>query len=117
MLLAQVQVDPILAWCTAYGARAERLVKQEVYSRISSTDMMESLERFCLDNEVECPTSAGIGRSLAKMGFKKKNLSWGKEYEMYGVDSVSIMRPFVIRNEEFDLGFERDTECFIKEED
>lgn len=117
MLLAQIQADPVLAWCTAYGARAERLVKQEVYSRIRSTDMMESLERFCLDNEAECPNSAGIGRTLAKMGFKKKNMSWGKEYEMYGVDSVSIMRPFIIRNEEFDLGFERDTECFIKEED
>lgn len=117
MLLAQLQMSPVLAWCTAYGARANALAKQEVCSKMRSTDIRESLERFCLDNEAECPGNVAVGHMFAKLGFRKRNMSWGKEYEMYGVDAVSIMRPFVIRNEEFDLGFERDAESFIKEED
>lgn len=117
MLLAQLKMSPTLAWCTAYGARSEPYAKHEMFSRISSADVLESITRFCEDNDMECPNSMGIGHMLSKMGFKKKCVSTGKIYEMYGVDSESIMRPFVIRNENFDLGYSREDGTFISEED
>lgn len=117
MLLAQLKMSPALAWCTAYGARARPQAKQEVCSKMRSMDIMESIERFCEDNDVECPSAKSVGHVLLGLGFRKKNKAWGKEYEMYGIDSKMIMRPFVIRNEDFDLGYNRETESFIEEED
>ncbi len=117
MLLAQLKMNPILAWCTAYGARARPQANQELCTKMKSTDIMESLTRFCEDNDVDCPSAKSIGHILLAKGFAKKNKAWGKEYEMYGVDANAIMRPFVIRNEDFDLGYRRDLESFIDEED
>lgn len=117
MLLAQLKVNPTLAWINAYGARAERNATNELSCKMRSDDIAESVKRFCEDNDVECPSAIAIGRTLNTFKFRRKKMSWGKEYEMYGVDRDAIMRPFVIEHEEYRYGTLSDPESYLKVDD
>lgn len=117
MLLAQLKVNPTLAWINAYGVRAEPGARSEVAFKMRSDKIMDSITRFCEDNDVDVPNAISVGRTLSALKFKKKNMAWGKEYEMFGTNDEIIMRPFVIVNENFDLGYSRDNTSYIEEED
>lgn len=117
MLLAQLKVNPTLAWVNAYGARPEKNASNEIASKMRSDDIAESVKRFCEDNDVDCPSVISIGRTLNAFGFKRKKMAWGKEYDMYGVDKEYIMRPFVIQHEEYRVGYKVDSASYIGEDD
>lgn len=117
MLLTQLHVNPVLAWLTAYGVRSQAFAKGELSTMLSASDILESVNRFCEDNDIDTVSAQLVGHTLSKLKYIRKNRSDGKWYEVFGVDRRQIMRPFIIRNEDFDLGYSKEYGTYIKDED
>ena len=120
MLLTQLQGNPIIAWVNAYRIRWEPGVIGEQGVYVPTRIIMQSIEQFCSDNDVQIPTKQKIGTTLGNLNFMKRRMSEGFSYKMYGVSTKDLLRPFLIRNERFDSDMrylEGEDETYIIPED
>lgn len=118
-LLAQVNINPVMAWINAYRLRYEPQAVQENGVYISSKVLYASLSTFCEDNGVECITKQKFGQAMARIGkgFSKKHCADGNEYLVYGCDEERVKRPFVIKDEDMEIEYVEQKGTFIKEDD
>lgn len=117
MLLSQLRSNPVVAWVNAYHLRPTMQAQHEVGVWVSTQDIITSIEQFCDDNEVECPSKQKIGHSMAKLGFFKKRHPEGNRYQVYGCDVEQLRRPYIIRWEDMSVDYDGGKESFIKEDD
>lgn len=116
LLLAQLRGNPVVAWINAYHIRSIPQAPNEQCIWVSAKEVVQCVEEFCRDNDVECPTKQKIGHTLTDHYFDKKRTSDGYEYKMYGVSLGQLLDPFVIRNESFAIEGE-DEDGFIDAND
>ena len=117
VLLAQLEMNPVLAWVNSYQMRKEAHAVREEYSLIRTEDMLSSLEQFCQDNDVAMPTKQKFGHTMSKLGFDKKRSQDGYSYIVYGCNSERIKRPFIIKNASMSIDYVEEQGTFINEDD
>lgn len=101
MLLMQLKMNPVVAWTNAYRIRSEASVRGEQSSKIQSKYIIQSINKFCEDNDVDQLSNQRIGTTLGKLNFSKKRTSAGYEYIMYGVSEKDIMKSYVIYDQKY----------------
>lgn len=119
MLLAQLQTNPVLAWVNCYQLRWEPRAKNEVGVMIPTSAMLESLERFCEDNNVEMVSKQKFGQTLARIGngFFKRRYQDGYRYQVYGCTEERLQERFVIASEDMRVDYIEERGTFIIEDD
>jgi len=117
ILLAQLQMNPVLAWVNSYQMRKEAHAVHEEYTLIPSSEMIESLNRFCKDNDVEPVTAQKFGHTMSKLGFGKKRSQDGNSYIVYGCNAERLKEKFVINDANLQVDYVEEKGTFIKEDD
>lgn len=119
LMLAQLQINPVLAWVNAYQMRWDMRARNENYEYIKAKDMMESLERFCQDNNVEMVSKQKFGHTMSRIGngFHKKHSPDGLVYQVYGCTAERLKIPFVIEEANMAVEYIQEKDSFIKEDD
>lgn len=105
VIQAQLSVNPVLAWVNSYNIRPEKKVRGEICEWIPSSVMLESLARFCDDNNAEMVSNTKFGWTMNKIGrgFAKRRRSRGVEYQVYGCTEEYIKHPFVLNDPDTDM--------------
>ena len=103
LLLTQLHGNPVIAWVNSYGVRSIPQAKGEQCIWVSTAELYQCIQDFCMDNDEECPTKQAVGQTLRKLSFDKKRSAEGFEYKLYGVSMGDLLEPFVIRNESFNF--------------
>ena len=119
ILLAQLKMNPVIAWINSYRLRWEQQAAGEVGVWLTTKDMLESLEQFCEDNNCDMPSKQLFGQTMARVGrgFTKKQFQEGNRYLVYGCDSERIKNHFVIVNEDMECEYIQEEGTFINEDD
>lgn len=119
ILKAQLNTNVVLAWATAYQMRPEPLAPKEVALYIPTSTLIESLEKFCEDNNVDMVSKQMFGQSMSRIGsgFYKKRYKEGFRYCIYGCTEEHLMEPFVISKEDMRLDYIHEKGTYITEED
>ena len=119
ILLAQLRMNPIIAWINAYRLRWEQQANGELGTWISYADMRDSLEQFCEDNNAEMPTKQMFGQTMGRVGrgFVKKKQADGMYYHVFGCDAERLKRPFTIIDEDMEIEYIEEEGTFIREDD
>ena len=117
ILLAQLQMNPVLAWVNSYQMRKEAHAVHEEYTLIPSSEMIESLNQFCKDNDVEPVTGQKFGHTMSKLGFGKKRSQDGNSYIVYGCNAERLKEKFVINDANLQVDYVEEKGTFIKEDD
>ena len=120
ILLAQIQINPVIAWINAYQLRWDARGKGELSNWITTEEMLKSLTAFCQDNNVEMVTKQKFGQTMGKAGghgFFKRRVGAGTEYQVYGCTVERIRKPFVIDTEDMRMEYVNEKGTFIYEDD
>lgn len=117
VLLAQLQMNPVLAWINSYQMRKEPAALHENPVHISTKVLYESLDRFCRENDVETPSKQKFGQTMGKFGFGKKHHYEGFHYIIYGCNEARLADPFIIHDENLHMDYIEEKGTFIKEDD
>ena len=117
ILLAQLQMNPVIAWINSYQMRKEAHAVHEEYVYIQTSEMLKSLEQFCKDNNVEVPSKQKFGHTMSRQGFAKKHFPEGFRYIVYGCNESRLRLPFVIENEDMHVDYIKEKGSFIEEDD
>ena len=119
MLLAQLRVNPVLAWINSYQMRWDMRARNEVGVMIPTDTLLESLEQFCADNEVEMVSKQKFGQTMARIGsgFFKKRGHKGCEYQIFGCTPERLKEHFVISKESMKIDYIEEKGTFITEDD
>lgn len=119
MLLAQLRSNPVVAWINAYQMRPDMMAQNEIGEFISTKDMLVSLQQFCEDNEVECPSQQKFGSTMVRygIGFHKKRFPEGNRYQVFGCTTERLLRPYVILNEDLSVEYDDEKGTYIDEND
>jgi putative DNA primase/helicase len=119
MLLAQLRSNPVIAWINAYQMRPDMRAQNEMSEFIDTKTLLDSLAQFCEDNNVECPSKQAFGAAMSRygVGFFKRRYSEGVRYQVFGCTSDRLLRPYVIRNEDFSVPFDDENGTYIDEND
>ena len=117
ILLAQLQMNPVLAFVNAYQMRKEPQALHENPVYISTSDLLDSFERFCRDNNVDVPSKQKFGHSMGRFGFAKKHYPEGHRYLVFGCNEDRIKEPFVIQDANMQVDYIEEKGTFITEDD
>ena len=117
ILLAQLQMNPVLAWINSYQMRKDMHVPHENYCRIPTEDLLASLNQFCVDNDVECVSGQKFGHTMGKFGFAKERTAKGNEYVIYGCNSERLKEHFIIKDADLQTEEREEKGTFIQEDD
>lgn len=119
MLLAQLRSNPVVAWINAYGMRPEMQAQSENAAWIGTKELLQSLEQFCEDNDVEMPSRKMFGETMNRFGsgFSKKRGADGFQYQIFGSNEQKIMRPYVVKNEDLSVAYDGGDGTCIDEND
>lgn len=119
ILLAQLRMNPVVAWINSYRLRWEQHANGEIGTWISTKDMLESLEQFCEDNNAEMPSKQLFGQTMARVGrgFYKKRFPEGFKYQIFGCDAERLKKSFIIIDEDMEVEYIEDDDTFIGEDD
>ena len=117
ILLAQLQMNPVLAFVNAYQMRKEPQALHENPVYISTSDLLDSFERFCRDNNVDVPSKQKFGHSMGRLGFAKKHYPEGHRYLVFGCNEDRIKEPFVIQDANMQVDYIEEKGTFITEDD
>lgn len=119
MLLAQLRSNPVVAWLNAYHLRPDMRAQNENSEYIDTRTMIQSLEQFCEDNNVECPSNQLFGATMARygVGFHKKRTADGNKYQVFGCTSEQLMRPYIIKDEDLSVPYDCEKGSFIDSND
>ena len=117
ILLAQLQMNPVIAWINAYQMRKEAHAVHEEPVYIPTQDMIKSLEQFCKDNNVDVPSKQKFGHTMGRQGFVKKHFPEGFRYIVYGCNTSRLAVPFVIESSDLHIDYIEEKGTFIKEDD
>lgn len=117
ILLAQLQMNPVLAWINSYQMRKEPGAMHEESVIIPTQELYKSLEQFCIDNDVDLPSRQLFGQTMGRFGFAKKHFKEGYRYIIYGCNTDRLSKPFVIRNANLEIQYTRDKDSFLDNDD
>jgi putative DNA primase/helicase len=119
ILLAQLQMNPVIAWVNSYQMRWEARARNEIGIYIPTEVLLKSLAQFCEDNNVECPSKQKFGQTMAKIGngFYKKRRQGGFQYLIYGCTEERLFTEFIIKNEDLHIDYVEERGTFIDEDD
>lgn len=119
ILKSQLNINPMLAWVNAYQMRWEPLALNEVAVFMPTNVMLESLDKFCEDNNVDCVSKQKFGQTMARIGngFFKKRFKEGFRYQVYGCTEEKLKQPFIIDNEDMKVEYVEEKGTYISEED
>ena len=119
ILKSQLNINPVLAWVNAYQMRWEPLALNEVAVFMPTNVMLESLDKFCEDNNVDCVSKQKFGQTMARIGngFFKKRFKEGFRYQVYGCTEEKLKQPFIIDNEDMKVAYVEEKGTYISEED
>ena len=116
MLLAQLKSNPVMAWVSAYHLRYQPHAQNELGLWVSTTDICNSIDQFCEDNNAEPVSKQKVGHTLASL-FTWKKQADARYYLMYGTSEGQILKPYIIKNEDFTVEFDGGRDTFIDEND
>lgn len=117
ILLAQLQMNPVLAWVNSYRMRKEAHAVHENPEHIPTDKLLASLEQFCIDNEVATPSKQMFGHTMGKIGFDKQRTQSGYDYIVYGCNAERLKEPFVIKDASLETEYIEEKGTFINEDD
>ncbi len=119
VLKAQLNINPVLAWASAYQMRCEPLARGEVGLYIPTCELLDSLAKFCEDNNVEMVSKQMFGQTMSRIGtgFFKKRFKEGQRYLIYGCAEERLKEPFIIENEDMKVDYIEEKGTYIREED
>lgn len=120
ILLSQLGINPVVAWINSYGLRWEARQRNEICTWIKFSDMVESIENFCRDNNADLPTIQKIGQTLGRAnghGFYKERRIDGIYYQVYGCVAEALKRPFIIADADLPVEDATERDTFIMEDD
>lgn len=119
VIKAQLQTNPVLAWVNSYQMRWDMRAKNETGMWIPTKILLQSLERFCEDNDVPMVSKQKFGQTMSRIGggFFKKRIAGAFNYEVYGCTEAHLSEPFVIDNEEMTVNFVKEDGSFISDDD
>lgn len=117
VLISQLNVNPTLAWVNAYRLRYDKRVAGEVEVWMKTSEMIDSLYRFCDDNNVERPSKQKFGQTLTRLGFYKKHFTEGYRYQVFGCTLERLEDPFIVQNEDLRTEYVKEESTFIKDDD
>lgn len=117
ILLAQLQMNPVLAWVNSYQMRKDMHVAHENPDYIPTEELLKSLEQFCQDNDVEMPSKQKFGHTMSKIGFAKKRTQSGYDYIIFGCNRDRIKEKFVIHDASLEVEYIEEKGTFITEDD
>lgn len=117
ILLAQLKVNPVLAWINAYRMRKDPAAVHEQSVLIGTADMYESLEQFCSDNDVDVPSRQKFGHTLGQYGFVKKHFAEGYRYVVFGCNEERLSKPFIVRDESYPVEYVEEKGTYISDDD
>lgn len=121
LLKSLLESHPIQAWIRTYGMQSDARVKNEISIWLPSLKLYEYFVRFCKDNNVDeerIPSIQRFGRVMwDRLGFHKKKLPNGQNYQLYGVTEDNL-REEVFVNSIAPRGEEDEKiDTFIKDDD
>ena len=96
ILMMQLQANPVVGFVNTYSMRPDKNFEGEVSAGISSAYLLERLEKFCKDNDVEAPSGQYFGAAMRKLGFEKKRRAEGPVYIVYGCDKDALSRTLIV---------------------
>jgi putative DNA primase/helicase len=119
VLLAQLRTNPVVAWLNAYQIRPDMRAQNEVSVYIDTKTLLESLEQFCEDNNVDMPSKQLFGATMTRYGcgFHKRRYAEGFRYQIFGCTEERLMKPYVVKNEDMSVPYDDDSSSFISEDD
>lgn len=118
ILLTMLKKDPVGAWVKAYGMRPEPSGNQELYEWVKTSEVIESLNKFCEDNGAPIvPSPQKAGAEMRSLGFFKKRFQEGFRYQVYGCSLDKLKMPFIINEVDLCSAYEREEGTYIEEED
>ena len=117
ILLAQLQMNPVIAWLNSYKMRKDMHVANENPDYIPTEELLKSLEQFCQDNDVEMPSKQKFGHTMSKIGFAKKRTQSGYDYIIFGSNRERIKEKFVIHDASLEVEYIEEKGTFITEDD
>lgn len=116
ILLAQLKSNPIMAWISAYHLRYTSHAQNEMGMWVSSVDICNSIDQFCEDNGAEPVSKQKIGHTLSSL-FRWRKQADARYYLIYGTEEGLILKPYIIKNEDFSVEFDGGKDTFIDEND
>jgi putative DNA primase/helicase len=120
ILLTQLRMNPVLAWINAYQVRSEPEVSNEIGILVPAKEMLDSINTFCEDNDVDGVSFQKMGatfRSIGRGFLKKKRKMDGWNYMVYGCTVERMKLPFVIQDEKLDTEYVNQDGTYIDESD
>jgi putative DNA primase/helicase len=120
ILLTQLRMNPVLAWINAYQVRSEPEVSNEIGILVPAKVMLDSINTFCEDNDVDGVSFQKMGatfRSIGRGFLKKKRKMDGWNYMVYGCTVERMKLPFVIQDEKLDTEYVNQDGTYIDESD
>lgn len=117
ILLAQLQMNPVLSWINSYQMRKEPAALHENPVHISTSELYSSLDRFCKDNDVETPSKQKFGHTMGRFGFCKKHYPDGYRYIVYGCNEARLRESFIVQDANMQMDYIEEKGTFIKEDD
>ena len=82
---------------------------------MSAKLLYDRFARFCADNDTDVMTQQKFGKEMTqKFNFRKKRISDGIVYVVFGASEKDLGKPYFIAEED---GAEPSSESFIKEDD
>ena len=117
ILLAQLQMNPVIAWINSYQMRKEPGALHEESVKIPTAELYDSLVRFCNDNETEVPSRQKFGHTMGKFGFAKQHFADGYRYIIYGCNEERLAEHFLIQDANMQIEYIEEKGTFIKEDD
>lgn len=117
IILSQLAHNPVLAWITAYRMRAEKGINGEQPATIPSSDLLRSLEQFCIDNDVVVPSKQRFGHTFGKFRFCKVRKKDGYYYKVYGVSPSELRKSIIVRQDDLTSPRASEAYFYIKDDD
>lgn len=125
VLKTQFKVNPVIAFINAYNLRPEPNLPEENCYYISTQSLIESLNKFCMDNDLseeDLPTKQLFGQTMNKHNFSKRRGTGGFSYRIYGCTEEGLKHDFIIQKESMETRYfykenEPDKESELDEED
>ena len=120
VLLAQLKMNPVIAFVNTYQMRWEIQAKSEIGVEILAQDIYAALVRFCEANNAEStPSIQKMGHDLGKIGrgFAKRKTMDGWAYTVYGCTVERLQEAIVIKTADMHTDYIEEQGTFISEDD
>lgn len=117
IIMAQLKMNPVIAWVNAYQLRKEALANHENFLYLHTQDLYKSVVQFCNDNNVDVPSKQKFGQTMVRYGFYRKRINGEAHYMVYGCTKERLEESFIVETEDMHVDYIKEKGTFISEDD